>query len=483
MNISTKMEKAQLVFVPAPGMGHIVSAVEVAKLLLTRCHQLSITVLILNHSSINSKVHSYIESQRASSSIVPTRLRFINLPKDETELFSFSSFVKSQKSHVKEAVLKITQSDFVSSVDSPQLVGFVVDTFCSSIIDVANEFGVPCYIFFSSGAAFLGFMLYVQKIHDEEKFDPTEFKDSDAELKVPSLVNPFPGRVMPSAMLSKEWFPFMLDNTRRFREAKGIIINTFLELESYAIEYLKMPPVYPMGPILDVGLDGRNSHKEIMQWLDDQPPLSVVFLCFGSKGSFRENQVKEIACALEHSGYRFLWSIRRPAPPSFLASSSDYEDPQEVLPKGFLDRIIGIGKVIGWAPQVAVLAHPAVGGFISHCGWNSILESIWFGVPIATWPMNAEQQFNAFEMVIELELAAEIKIDYRNNSEIIVNCDEIERGIRCLMEHDNEKRKKVKEMGEKSRRALMEGGSSYSSLGTLIKDVMDKLSQNNCNEV
>ncbi|KAF2309509.1 hypothetical protein GH714_003452 [Hevea brasiliensis] len=131
-------------------------------------------------------------------------------------------------------------------------------------------------------------MLYVQKIHDEEKFDPTEFKDSDAELKVPSLVNPFPGRVMPSAMLSKEWFPFMLDNTRRFREAK------------------------------DVGLDGRNSHKEIMQWLDDQPPLSVVFLCFGSKGSFRENQVKEIACALEHSGYRFLWSIRRPAPPSFL---------------------------------------------------------------------------------------------------------------------------------------------------------------------
>ncbi|KAF2293824.1 hypothetical protein GH714_005072 [Hevea brasiliensis] len=168
-----------------------------------------------------------------------------------------------------------------------------------------------------------------------------------------------------------------------------------------------------------------------MRWLDDQPPSTVVFLCFGSKGSFSQNQVKEIACALEHSGHRFLWSLRRPARPGLLASPSDYEDPQEVLPEGFLDRTTGIGKVIGWAPQVAVLAHPAVRGFVSHCGWNSILESIWFVVTIATWPLFAEQQFNAFEMVVvELGLAVEIKMDYRNDSGVIVNCDEIERGIR-----------------------------------------------------
>ena len=74
--------------------------------------------------------------------------------------------------------------------------------------------------------------------------------------------------------------------------------------------------------------------------------------------------------------------------------STDYANLEEVLPEGFLDRTMSIGKVIGWAQQVAVLTHSAIGGFVSHCGWNSILESIWYGVPVATWPLYAEQQLN-----------------------------------------------------------------------------------------
>ncbi|KAG8650260.1 hypothetical protein MANES_07G018500v8 [Manihot esculenta] len=444
------MEKAQLVFIPWPRMGHLVSAVEFAKLLLTHDHRLSITVLVLNLSSGNpSQFHSYIESLQASSSTIPNRLQFIVLPKDELELLDFVSFFERQKPHVKEAVLKITQSELAADSPAPRL----------------------------AGAAFLGFMLYVQKIHDEEKFDPVEFKNSDAELRVPSLVNSFTGRVMPSAMLIRELLPTLFDSIRRFQEAKGIVVNTFLELESYAIESLIMPPIYPVGPILDVSSDGRNTHPEIMKWLDEQPPSSVVFICFGSNGSLEKDQVKELAYALEHSGYRFLWSLRHPPPSAAEASLSDYENPQEVLPEGFLDRTARIGKVIGWAPQVAVLAHPAVGGFVSHCGWNSLLESIWFGVAVAAWPIYAEQQFNAFEMVIELGLSVEIKMDYRNDSGEIVKCDEIERGIKCLMEDDSEKKKKVKEMSEKSRMALRNGGSSYLSLGKFLKDVVDNLNK------
>ncbi|KAG8646119.1 anthocyanidin 3-O-glucosyltransferase 2-like [Manihot esculenta] len=465
------MDKAQLVFVPTPGMGHLISAVELAKLLLSRDYRLSITVLIIDIPLLNSKLHNYLESLQDSSFVLSNRLRFIELPKDDPELSNFHSFFERQKPSVKEVVLKLTQAE--SNADSPRLVGFVLDMFCTPMMDLADEFGIPSYIFFASGAAFLELMLYVQKIHDDENFNPIEFKDSHTELIVPSLVNPFPTRILPSPILNKERFGQLLVLARKFRQAKGIIVNTFLELESSAIESFKVPPLYHVGPILEVKSDGTNTHPEIMQWRDDQPAGSVVFLCFGSMGSFSKDQLKEIAYALENSGHRFLWSIRRPPPPDKIASPTDYEDPREVLPEGFLERTVAVGKVIGWAPQVAVLAHPAIGGFVSHCGWNSVLESLWFGVPIATWPMYAEQQFNAFEMVVELGLAVEIDMGYRKESGLIVNSDKIERAIRNLMENSDEKRKKVTEMREKSKTALIDGGSSFISLGDFIKDAME----------
>jgi hypothetical protein len=215
-----------------------------------------------------------------------------------------------------------------------------------------------------------------------------------------------------------------------------------------------------------------------MEWLDDQPPSSVMFLCFGSHGSFREKQVKEIACALEKCGHRFLWSLRKPPPRGkWEYSPSDYANFQEILPKEFLNRTAKIGKVIGWAPQVDILAHPAIGMFASHCGWNSILESIRFGVPIVAWPLYAEQQFNAFQMVIELGLAVEIKMDYRRDfhgdNEIIVGADGIMKAIKHVMEQGKEIRKKAKEMSRISEKTLMPGGCSYSSLGRLVDDIID----------
>jgi hypothetical protein len=196
-------------------------------------------------------------------------------------------------------------------------------------------------------------------------------------------------------------------------------------------------------------------------------------------GSFSEEQLKEIASALEQSGYRFLWSVRQPPPKGKMGFPTDYANPEEAVPTGFLDRTAGIGKVIGWAPQVAILAHPAIGGFVSHCGWNSILESLWFGVPIAAWPLFSEQQLNAFEMMIELGLAAEIKMDYRKDfraeNEVIVSADIIEKGIMSVMEQDSEVRKKVKAMSEMGKKALLDGGSSHSILGRLIEDMMNNL--------
>ncbi|KAG5252508.1 anthocyanidin O-glucosyltransferase [Salix suchowensis] len=478
------MKKAELVFIPTPGISHLVSTVEVAKLLVDRDERLSITFLIMK-LLLDPKVDTFIDSVSTACN----RIRFIHLSKYEPDpnqpSKSLFSLIESQKPNVKEEVSRLV-SRSESSPGSPTLAGFVLDMFCTCMIDVANEFAVPSYIFLTSGAAFLGLQFYVQALHDDQKVDPTEFKGSDAELVMPCLENPLPAKLLPSAMLNKEWLPILLSPARRFRETKGIMVNTFEELESHAINSFSngnTPPVYPVGPMLNLNRDGdrdveSDKFKDIRQWLDDQPPFSVVYLCFGSRGSFGVDQVKEIACGLEQSGHRFLWSLRQPPPKGKMEPPSDYANPRDVLPEGFLDRTAKTGKIIGWAPQIDILGHPSVGGFVSHCGWNSILESIWFGVPIATWPIYAEQQFNAFQIIVEMGLGVEIKMDYRkemnsDGNDDIVSAGEIERGVRCLMELDNGKRERLKEMSGKSRKALESGGTSSTWLGRFIQDVVD----------
>ncbi|KAK9068164.1 hypothetical protein SSX86_012275 [Deinandra increscens subsp. villosa] len=477
---------AQLIFIPAPGMGHMLSTIEIAKLLVNRDHRLSITVLIIKPRGMDSglAITSYIESL-AKSTI--DRISFIQLPQDETlpvhnpkdPLTSNKEFIKTHCKYVRNVV-----AELASQPGSGHLAGFVVDFFCTCMIDVANEFNVPTYVFFTSNAAFLGFILYVKTLSDDLNKDVLELSNLDTEVSLPGFVKPVPTKVFWSPVKTREGLNFVLQCSRKLREAKAIMVNTVLELETHAMESLSsdtnIPPVYPVGPVLNLDTSSGATKlvdDDAIKWLDSQPPSSVVFLCFGSMGSFDEIQVKEIARALEQSGHRFLWSLRRPPSDLTTRIPSDYEDPSVVLPEGFMERTCGIGKVIGWVSQVRVLGHNAIGGFVSHCGWNSLLESLWFGVPSATWPIYAEQQMNAFEMVVELGLAVEIKLDYLKNlsdpkaTTVVVTAEEIESGIRRLMK-DNEVRTKVKEMSEKSRSAVAEGCSSYASVGRLIEDFM-----------
>ncbi|PON38756.1 UDP-glucuronosyl/UDP-glucosyltransferase [Parasponia andersonii] len=482
------MKKAELVFIPIPGMGHLVSTVEIVKILVAQDHRLSISVLIIKLPGFDSKVSAYVQSL---STFISDRIKFIELPEsqvDPSDLkfpYFVSKFIENLKPHVRNVAKDLVQSRS-GQPDSPRLAGFVLDMFCTTMIDVADEFGVPSYVFFTSGAGILRLMTHLQALSDDLGKDISEYKDEpNAELVVPGFRNPVPAKVFPSMVVDKDSSPTILGQFRNMRKTKGLLVNTFMELESNVLRSLSQqgdfPPIYPVGPILNV--NATDNTTDIVTWLDSQPPSSVVFLCFGSMGSFGGEQVKEIACALENSRVRFLWSLRKPPQPGGPPVPSDYTDPNEVLPEGFLDRTAEIGKIIGWAPQVAILAHPSVGGFVSHCGWNSTLESLWFGVPIATWPLAAEQQVNAFKLVREFGLAVEIKLDYRkdfnNNASnwngpgpVIVKAKEIERGIIRLMEHASDIRKRVKEMSTKSREALLEGGSSYSSLCRFTSDVI-----------
>ncbi|KAK9678170.1 hypothetical protein RND81_11G193000 [Saponaria officinalis] len=238
-------------------------------------------------------------------------------------------------------------------------------------------------------------MFYSQSLADDGRdIDVAmEFNKQEFSAVVPGFRNPVTSMVIPALLQDQKGCELLLNFARKFREMKGILVNTYTDLESFGIQALmngEVPPVYPVSPILELGEKrggGTDTRDEsVIQWLDGQPMSSVVFLSFGSRGTFDEEQVKEIANGLEKSGHRFLWALRKPPSPRGLGVSSDNKPFLETLPEGFVDRTGGRGKIIGWASQVEVLAHPAVGGFISHCGWNSTLESLWFGVPIATWP-------------------------------------------------------------------------------------------------
>ena len=394
----TMTKKAQLVFVPAPGISHLVSTAEFAKLLINRDHRLSIALMVIN-SPFDTKTAPYTESLASSS--FSDRIHVINLPEcpnlsqsDRGSLMN--TLIETQKPHIKEAVSNLTRSD-----SAPPLAAFVVDMFCTAMIDIAKEFGVPSLVFYTSGAALLGLMLHLHTLRERDNYVAYELEGSDTELTIPSFANPVPSRVLPGIALRKQWDSFFLTYASRLKQADGFIVNSFEELESHAVHSFcgGAIPVYPVGPILnlkggdsDTDKQGSECDSEIIKWLDEQPPSSVVFLCFGSMGWFGEDQIKEIARALEDSGARFLWSLRKPPPKGSMGMPSDFPLPElaEALPEGFLDRTAGIGRVIGWAPQAQVLAHQATGGFVSHCGWNSTLESIYFGVPIATWPLYAE---------------------------------------------------------------------------------------------
>lgn len=372
--------------------------------------------------------------------------------------------------------------DAVSTVlSSSRVAGVVLDMFCVPLMDVGNEFHLPSYVFLTCNAGFLCLVKHVQERHRQVK---SEFdRSSGEEEKVPGYVTSVPTKVLPLGLLTSEAYDTWVGMTERFHEAKGILVNSSVSIEPNAFGYFDRvpisdyPPVYPVGPILCFNdrpdLDPLERDR-VMTWLDEQPESSVVFFCFGSLMNISATQIKEIAQALEIAGCRFLWSIR--------TDPKEYPNPFKILPDGFMNRVSNLGFVCGWAPQLEILAHKAIGGFLSHCGWNSILESLRFGVPIATWPMFAEQQLNAFTMVKELGLAVEMRLDYVLANGEIVKADEIARAVRSLMDGEDVPRRKLKEIAEAAKEAVMDGGSSFVAIDRFIDELISGMDCSNSDE-
>uniref|UniRef100_A0A0A8YE51 Uncharacterized protein n=1 Tax=Arundo donax TaxID=35708 RepID=A0A0A8YE51_ARUDO len=369
------------------------------------------------------------------------------------------------------------------------VAALVLDMFAAPLVDVARDLAVPSYVYMSSTGAMLALMLHLPALHEAVTVEFEEVEEG--EIHVPGLP-PVPSASMPNPVVDKKnpnytWFMRLGD---RFSDATGIIANSAVELEPGPLAAVAegrcvpgrpTPPVYPIGPVLSLGDSSARKDNppeplhECIAWLDSQPPASVVYLCFGSLGWFEPPQVVEITAALERCGHRFLWVLRGPPGGVSGAGAPDgSEHPtdanlDEVLPEGFLDRTRGRGLVWPrWAPQKEILAHPAVGGFVTHGGWNSALESLWHGVPMAPWPLYAEQHLNAFELVVDMGVAVPLKVDRKRDN--FVEAAELERAVRNLMgggEEGRKAREKAAEMKAVCRKAVAVGGSSYAALQRL----------------
>ncbi|KAJ8621576.1 hypothetical protein MRB53_030105 [Persea americana] len=313
-----------------------------------------------------------------------------------------------------------------------------------------------------------------------QRLNPASFKDlQDTPLHFPGLP-PVPASAMPLPLLNRnlETYNGFLNLVEAFAKADGILINTFGALEPRAIQAISdgsclpdapTPPIYCIGPL--IAKEKGEGGSECLHWLGSQPSRSVVFLCFGSLGLFSAAQLIEIAVGLERSGQRFLWVVR--SPPSedptkrFLLPPPE-PDLEALLPDGFLERTKGRGLVVkSWAPQMAVLSHDSVGGFVTHCGWNSVLEALWTGVPMAAWPLYAEQQLNRVVLVEEMGLAMPMEGAEKG----WVMAEEVERRLRGLMESKEGKvlRERMAETREKAMAALGEGRSSRAALTELTR--------------
>ncbi|XP_021896917.1 hydroquinone glucosyltransferase-like [Carica papaya] len=263
----------------------------------------------------------------------------------------------------------------------------------------------------------------------------------------------------------------------RYLLATGIIVNSFFELETKTFKALieeepDVPPIYPVGPIVRTGSSNEVDGSGCLKWLGEQPSESVLFVCFGSGGTLTQKQLTELALGLEMSEQRFIWVVRNPNEKAKHGSYFIDDDEDGVdfhfLPDGFVERTKGSGLVVSsWAPQVEILSHGSTGGFLTHCGWNSTLESIVNGVPLIAWPLYAEQRMNAVLPADDLKVAFRV----RENEEGIVVREDISRYAREIMEGEEGKmvRRKMREFKDSALKALSKDGSSTKSLAKVVE--------------
>ncbi|KAK3412343.1 hypothetical protein EUGRSUZ_I01122 [Eucalyptus grandis] len=244
----------------------------------------------------------------------------------------------------------------------------------------------------------------------------------------------------------KRSFGFVMDSFYELESAYTDLYRTFLGRRSRRLR------------TKHTGNQASIDQHERLKWLDLKQPNLVIYICFGNIVNCNEAQLHEIAVGLEASGQQFIWVVKKD--PNVGGGKEEW------LPDQYESRIQNKGLIIrGWAPQVLILNHEAIGGFVTHCRWNSILGVVTAGVPMVTWPVTAEQFYN--EKLVTQVLKIGVDIGAKQWRE------RVKEAVKRVPvgEEAEEMRRRAKALAEMARGAVEEGGSSWSDLDALIQEL------------
>ncbi|KAL1315314.1 hypothetical protein HN51_042087 [Arachis hypogaea] len=408
-SVSRIDSKPHAVCIAYPAQGHITPMLKLAKLLHNKGFHITFVNTEYNH-------RRFLRSRGPDSLKGLPSFRFETipdgLPQDPDDHADVTQDVRSLcestrttcSPHFKKLISKLNSDGGV-----PPVTCIVSDSIMSFSADAAEEFGIPLVMFWTASAC--GFVCYMH-YHKLVQKGLIPFKDMSYVTNgyLETTLDWVPGikeirlRDMPSFLRTTDLKDIMLDffigECARAHKASAIVMNTFDALEHDVLEACSsihnMPPIYPIGPLNFQLNHFNNEHLnkissnlwredlECLEWLDKQEPNSVVYVNFGSITTMTNENLIEFAWGLANSNKKFFWVIR----PDLVAGEI------AVLPPEFVEVTKIRGMLANWCPQEQVLAHPSIGVFLTHSGWNSTLESVCGGVPMICWPFFAEQQTN-----------------------------------------------------------------------------------------
>ncbi|XP_058181841.1 7-deoxyloganetic acid glucosyl transferase-like [Rhododendron vialii] len=463
---------------PVPIQGHVNSMLKLAELLsLAAVH---VTFLVSDFSHRRLLRHADIHSR--FSRYPGFRFQTISdgLPEDHPRAGERVMDIMPSIKNVTGPLFKemMVATDCLRSEDRRPVTCIIADGVLSFAGDFALEKGIQLVYFRTvSACSFWACFCYEEIIEAGEV--PLKGNGMDLQVKsVPGMEGFLRRRDLPGFCrvdeVSDPRFQVIKNETRQTPRAQAVILNSFEDLEGPVLSHIRtrMPNLFTIGP-LHAHLKSRLSEEKTtttppsttsgsfweedrscIEWLDRKPPKSVIYVSFGSITVLSRDQLMEFWYGLVNSGQHFLWVMR---PDSIAGKDGESQIPAEIL-EGTKER----GYMVGWAPQEEVLNHGAIGGFLTHSGWNSTLESIVARVPMICWPYFADQMINS-RFVSEVW---KIGLDMKDTCDRVI----IEKMVRDLMVvRKDEFIKSTDRMAKMAKEAVSGGGSSYCNLDRFIE--------------